>query len=1392
MTFLPATTPGEAEHNVEATERPLLLRGGQEREAINVGAAPPIRDDCLQTSLTPEGMQTRLLKLYRDARTFEEEQGVNILYLAIGFLEWYEDENSDEKRQAPLLLVPVVLQRRPVRFSFALKFADGEILTNLSLQAKLLQSGVQLPDLPDNIAELEPGKYFREVEQAVAHKPRWRVLPNDIVLWFFSFSKYLMYRDLDPEIWKQGQALVENPLMRGLLHQEGFQIEAPLVADDDNLDERVEPKDLVHVLDADSSQTKAIFEVARGRNLVIQGPPGTGKSQTIANLIAAAVRDGKTVLFLAEKQAALDVVKRYLEKIGLEKMCLELHSRKARRQHVREDLRRTLQSDAPAAGNIDHVATELKEYRDRLNRHVLAIHARHAPSSLEPYRVIGELARLQSQNITYAGFSLDDPATWSFEEYSKKCDSLADLATRLEQVGDPQRHPWRGAETNVLVPADINLMAATIRELIPRLDMLIRATKALGNLLTLPAATTLNDAESQKKLAEWLAAGPPMDRQSFADGVWDACRPEIERLVQAGGNLLECQTRLNGIVAEIGWATDVSQARIDLAAYGASWFRVFRRAYREAQARLRGILVTAPPRRLESRLSILDSLIAGQKSSQIIEDDMNRQIGSKAFGSCWHGLESDWPALSAIASWEAKTRSLNAPSFFRQTVAKIPDPAQVLPGISRFAAALNLVLQDVQSLFTLIALNIQTAFGVGEIRAIRLDALKLRLAVWSSNPESIAQWHSYRQQWRTLSVQGMAELADLVDGGMIEPGALVDAFKRAYFDAIIKQMFLGDENLANFNGDAHSLKLERFKTLDSAFIELRRQEVAATHHQRMAGVQSGFLVGTPRPLRRLLSEHACAIQKIKPVFMMSPISVAQFLEPGKIAFDLLLIDEASQVRPEDALGAVARSKQMVVVGDEKQLPPTAFFDTLLTSDDGDAEDSPAVDVDSILELGMRQNLPQRMLRWHYRSRHHSLIAVSNHEFYDDRLYIAINPEDKPAGKGLKFRHVPDGVYDRGGSAANRREAQVVADAIMDHARNCPDKTLGVGAFSLAQRNAILDELEIRRRREPGLEAFFSEARQDPFFVKNLESIQGDERDVIFLSVGYGRDQNGRITMNFGPLSAQKGERRLNVLITRARERCEVFSSIMADDINLVQATGHGPRAFKTFLKYAQTGLLEATAPPRNDYDSEFEKAVAKAVVKQGYEVHSQVGVAGFFIDLAVVDPQKSGRYLLGIECDGASYHSSLSARDRDRLRQEVLENQGWIIHRIWSTDWFKQPDNQFKRTLAAIEAAKIRWAERDHPREPDPPPAPDPPSEPDQLPPLQPWQMRRADWRQACRRMYELYDLTHDQAVSDELTRLGGWGCRLNDRQHKIRVEKALQDGQPVPPEVRADYPDLG
>ena len=367
----------------------------------------------------------------------------------------------------------------------------------------------------------------------------------------------------------------------------------------------------------------------------------------------------------------------------------------------------------------------------------------------------------------------------------------------------------------------------------------------------------------------------------------------------------------------------------------------------------------------------------------------------------------------------------------------------------------------------------------------------------------------------------------------------------------------------------------------------------------------------------------------------------------------------------------------------------------MTSDVEDDEDeddesqvAQAADIESILGLCRARGLPEKMLRWHYRSRHHSLIAVSNHEFYEDRLFVVPSPYAANLELGLKFHLVEGGVFDTGASATNRIEAKAVCEAVVEHAKTSPHLSLGVAAFSVKQQKAIRDELELARRQEPAIEDFFANHSTEPFFCKNLENVQGDERDVIFISVGYGKNASGYMAMRFGPLGAEGGERRLNVLISRAKKRCHVFASITADDIDLERARGQGVAALKVFLNYAATGRLGIALTTDREEDSPFEQSVRRAVESLGYEVIPQVGEAGFFIDLGVRDSKQPGKFILGIECDGATYHRSKSARDRDRLRQAVLEDHGWVIHRVWSTDWFQRPADQLRKIAAALEAAK--------------------------------------------------------------------------------------------------------
>lgn len=1305
MSFLPAK---QAEGKQEAEgDGDLLLSQPDDDELDQNGLASRHTDDKLQTQLASEQLQRRLLKLYYDAKTYEQEQGVNILYVALGFLKWFEDDNSDRERYAPLLLVPVTLDRQSATSKFRIRFTEDDIATNLSLQERLRTDfRIALPEVPD-LDELSPADYYAAVAKAVRVQPRWQVLANDIVLWFFSFSKFLMYRDLIPDNWPDYRKLECQPLIRSIL-EEGFRTDAPLCGENEKIDPLIRPLDMVHVVDADSSQALVIEEVNRGRNLVIQGPPGTGKSQTIANLIAGAVKAGKSVLFVAEKMAALEVVKRRLSNVGLGDMCLELHSNKANKRTVLQDLERTLKLDQPKVGNIQRHCAELDSCRERLNRHLQAIHSPIGPSALTPYQIMGELVRLRAAGTRLPDFKLGDPRLWTHFDLEKRLNLLQDLLDRVAQLGAPHQHPWRGVELDAVLPTDVDRISASIPGILSRLARIVESGDRLAQLFGVVAPRDALATSKVARLAHRIVAAPEMDRACIASPVWQHQRQQIDSLVEAGKQFTQCQKKLHDIVVEAGWQTDVAVARRDIAAYGRSWFRFLSRKYRDAQRTLRGIVVDTPPKKLEDRLEILDHLIHGQKVRDFLLSEPVAELGRLAFGSFWNSLASDWIALAKITHWETECREASIEPQFRAICARVTNVADVRLILQRIAADLKPALSELNALFESLKLNLQAAFGSSDVAKVTLSDLRARLQQWRDAPESLSAWVNYLVRLRKLQSEGMAELAAQIDCGETAASEAVARCEMAFYEELIREAFRVNSELAAFTGSSHERLIEKFRELDAGRIDLARYEVASAHYQRLptAGSDLGE-VGLVRreiqkkrrhlPIRRLLSQAAHAVRAIKPVFMMSPISVAQFLEPGAIEFDLLLIDEASQVQPVDALGAAARAKQIVVVGDSKQLPPTRFFTRMLGEDGSDEleqADLSAGDMESILGLCCAQNVPQRMLRWHYRSRHHSLIAVSNHEFYEDRLHVVPSPGQPTKGQGLIYHFLPDGKFDRGGSATNRVEARIAAEAVMTHAHNCPNKSLGVGAFSVAQRDAILDELELLRRADPSVESFFATATAEPFFVKNLENIQGDERDVIYISVGYGKDESGYMAMTFGPLSTDGGERRLNVLITRAKESCNVFASFRAEDIDLERARSRGAQALKTFLKYAESGLLDTGISTNRDYDSEFERQVARALSAHGFETHAQVGVAGFFIDLAVLDPSCPGRYLLGIECDGLNYHRSRSARDRDRLREAVLRDRGWVIHRIWSTDWFHRPDEQIRKTLAAIESTKAESASR--------------------------------------------------------------------------------------------------
>lgn len=579
----------------------------------------------------------------------------------------------------------------------------------------------------------------------------------------------------------------------------------------------------------------------------------------------------------------------------------------------------------------------------------------------------------------------------------------------------------------------------------------------------------------------------------------------------------------------------------------------------------------------------------------------------------------------------------------------------------------------------------------------------------------IREWCSWQKARRSALETGLEPVIGTLEsseGATLDvPGLFERSFRKALLFAIIER----EPALREFFGREHNERIARFRELDEKIASLSRELIRARLAARIPRDQGATDVpkteiGLLRrelgkktrhiPVRRLLAGIPKLLPRLKPCVLMSPLSVAQYLEASHEAFDVVIFDEASQIPVWDAIGAIARGEQLIVVGDPKQLPPTNFFASGESEDDDELMPESHKDLESVLDELMSHQVRHKRLQWHYRSRHEGLITFSNRQYYENDLFTFPSPDTQHGG--VRFRYLPTASYDKGRSRTNLEEATALVNELVNRLR-APDgarRSYGIVTFSMTQQKLVENLLDEERRKYPDIEAHFGDeppVEGEPVFVKNLENVQGDERDVIFFSICYGPDESGKVAMNFGPLNRDGGERRLNVAITRAKHELLVFSGLRADQIDLTRTRSRGVRDLKHFLDYAERGpraLADATpASGPSDSDSEFEKMVAARIRQAGYEVHHQVGCSGYRIDLAVVDPALPGRYLLGVECDGATYHRAPTARDRDKLRQLILEGLGWKLHRIWSTDWWHDADKEMERLIRVLESLK-RTAER--------------------------------------------------------------------------------------------------
>lgn len=1260
-----------------------------------------VLDSKLNTNEPESILQTKLRTIAREADLAREELGIHTLFLTLGVLEW--SDQGEKRYKAPLLFVPVNLECQ-ANDTIKLVYEGSDVGDNLPLRAKLEEFSLRLPEY-DEDKSVET--YFASVEEAVRRFSDWKVLPDEVYLGFFNYEKYVMYVDLGGQYWPEGRKPWQHPELIALLGGGYDHVNSP-VTDQTQLDRVRTVWDSHEVFDADSSQTLAMTRVAEGHSIVIEGPPGTGKSQTITNIIAEAVARGKTVLFVAAKRAAVDVVKRNLDRADLGDMCLDLYDKLTNRRAFYAEIKRTVQSSVNERAEEEKLEN-LQSLRERLNAHCESVNEPLPDFGASPFQAMSILASLpdETPEDREGRIPFDKLRFLTCGDVRRLVPLVEALQSRLKACGVPIEHPFWGAGIDQVDPAvRLDLMQELLTaqsKLASAAENFVEAAKGLKVDLKPTAA---NAILLQKCLDQALQA-PPHDGVAVRKQTWIDHENTVLFTV---GMLRTSQTlrqRWDLHVQDDIWSADLSFVEDTYVDLANKWYRHLSGRFWKARRQLGAFLKPGVELDALRQLELVRDVVKAQAAERTIDAEdatMRRLVGVQ-----WAGRKTDPGVVEGLMAWVTGLGEMVESGKLPSGLLDLLEGGGAYEHLVGPVAGARSSAESAVDAFRKVAAML--VFPVEDFDTIPFDELAARVSLWLENLSKLSDYISFKSARRQVEEAGLSAIVEVADRWPLAAERLRDTFVRSYYLGVVRHAMDVRPTLKTFERESHEAALRDFWRLDDFLLTYNRARVRLAHRKQIPTFdrKSGNLQQLKiqcelqrrhRPIRWAMERAGEAIQKIKPVFMMSPLSVAIYLPPEMPPFDLVIFDEASQIRPEDALCSIIRGRQIVVVGDTRQMPPTSFFDRLLEDDetDDDASESlvgvEARKLESVLSLmsavvggGVRR--PD--LRWHYRSLHPTLIQPSNEMFYDNRLVVFPSPSHTVDGKraGVVFHHLPHTVYEPGDrKRINRGEAEAIADRVLDHVLHHPEESLLVAAMNKAQADLIYDEVLKYENRYPDAFRHFQQRHpHEPLDVKNLENVQGDERDVVFISITYGRDANGVLRHNFGPLLKEGGERRLNVLITRARQRCEVFSNITAEDIRLDQPRA-GVESLKRYLKFAKDGVVDVPTATGLPEESPFEEEVTAALRGRGYEVHTQVGTNGYRIDIGVVDPDQPGRYLLGVECDGATYHSARSARDRDKLRQRVLESRGWRLHRIWSHDWWQDRDAEVARLCEAIEKAR--------------------------------------------------------------------------------------------------------
>jgi superfamily I DNA and/or RNA helicase len=1272
-------------------------------------------DNAIQTLHYPDTLERMLRKRRAEANTAIQERGTNLLYLVIGFLQWKQSVASEKILTAPLILIPVQIERgspdpKTGVYSYKLSYSDEDLFSNISLQYKIKQEfGIEFPEFKEGET---PEDYFKKINEICDNSKELIGVTRRFALDFFHFSKLLMYLDLDPSNWPKDRRIEDNPVlveMAGETEPGGQHLSFEDIKED-------QTENMGLVMDADSSQRDAIAQVMRGYNLIIEGPPGTGKSQTIANLIAVALSEGKSVLFVAEKLVALEVVKKRLDAVGLGHFILELHSHKSNKANFYASLQDrvdlevyvTSQTLRQTIDSIESIKSKSSEYLDVLHKPQDVI-------GLTPYIVFGEVQNRQKEAFTHLP---SEPNLLKINQ-----DLLRDLSIELdalEQYIDEDNailcSPWNGFETTNAISLDAEIIIELMGELKTHYQELVHVFDEDEILKSLLKTNEVLEIVDTVNSAGLLSGYPDAKKLQLIEPF---TIENLKELIEASNAFIVKSSFMDAI--DIEMLDDLDELRQlsrtlrgfkDIGFFG-KWFN---KEYKDARKKFNMFCIKENKKDAESMSKFLDSY--RMEIEQYLQEAKNfYKDGAQKLAERMD-LEIIYPNnikdLYSVLNTIKKINEVKSAYEWKSLLIKNGFSDEMIRSFysedqQNYVDALKRLLlksKPIQDKINSVSKQIEQYGRISQ--EVFFDNAK----EFNQKYELLEQKYEYRSKlglWidvsrllKKLDEYGLREVVRYTQENKLEK-QIKNLIEYGYFREWAHKILRDNTVLAQFNRQIYESSLKNFRNLDHKLGSLYAKEhaLSLSANHIPSGINGKVSEKTEMqlirneirkqrahlPIRQTIKRASKAIRALKPCFMMSPLSVSQFIDPSQEPFDLMIMDEASQIFPEDSLGAIARAKQVVVVGDPNQLPPTSFFGS--SAKDEDDEETVATSAESILDLMLRVYPNVKRLKWHYRSQHESLIAFSNHHFYDSELMIFPSPDRNTSQVGITRKFIPNGFYKE---QQNIIEAVTIVNEICEHLKHLTKESLGVVAMNKKQADLIDRLLEEKTKEDENIRRLVDAAiLNNNFFIKNLENVQGDEADTLFIGTTYGPDSDTKkVYQRFGPINGDHGWRRMNVLITRAKKKIIVFTSMVSNDI--IPAEGNrGRMALGNYLKYIESGHVESVqgAVTGKEPDSPFEESVIRYIQSLGFVAHPQVGVAGFYIDIGVMI-EGSYNYILGIECDGAGYHSSKSARDRDRIRQDILESMGWQIYRIWSTDWFKHRSEEEVRLKNALAGVKNR------------------------------------------------------------------------------------------------------